>query len=135
MTKVSNSLCVCGSGKHFKKCCGRFLKGGEVAKTPEQLMRSRFSAYALGGYGEYLLSTWFPATAAGLSANELSQKVLYWKSLEVIDKSQQGEKGVVEFKAYFSKQEDEGGELEFMHEKSNFIRNRGRWYYVGGQVS
>ncbi|MDX2463868.1 MAG: YchJ family metal-binding protein, partial [Porticoccus sp.] len=65
-------LCICNRKKSFDKCCGRFLSGGLYAKTPEQLMRSRYSAYALGGYGDYLLATWFSATSAGLNAKDLS---------------------------------------------------------------
>ncbi|HSG62441.1 MAG TPA: SEC-C metal-binding domain-containing protein, partial [Pseudomonadales bacterium] len=49
------NLCPCGSNKPFAKCCDRFLSGAQHAKTPEQLMRSRFSAFFLGGYGQYLL--------------------------------------------------------------------------------
>jgi SEC-C motif-containing protein len=55
--------CVCGKSKPFVECCERFLSGQHHAKTAEQLMRSRFSAYALGGYGEYLMSTWLPSSA------------------------------------------------------------------------
>jgi len=58
--------CICGESKPFAKCCNRFLSGKQNAKTPEQLIRSRFSTYALGGYGEYLISTWLPASAKGL---------------------------------------------------------------------
>lgn len=128
-----SASCVCGHKKTFKQCCGRFLEGGEHAKTPEQLMRSRFSAYALGGFGEYLLATWFPATAAGLSANELSERNVYWHSLDVLNKSQQGDKAEVEFKAYFSNGKHDK-QWQVMHECSSFVRSRGRWYYIGGNV-
>ena len=97
-------------------------------------MRSRFSAYALGGYGEYLLSTWFPATAQGLTAEELSKKTLNWQRLDVISFSQQADKGTVEFKAWFSRS-PESDELECMHEISEFVRIKSRWYYVSGRVS
>lgn len=96
-------------------------------------MRSRFSAYALGGYGEYLLASWFPATAGGLSAEELSRRNVFWKKLELLSKSQKGDDGFVEFKAWFSK-EEKNNTLEVMHERSVFKRNQGRWYYVGGEV-
>jgi len=126
--------CICGKSKSFIKCCDVFLSGKKNAKTPEQLMRSRFSAYALGGHGEYLISTWLPASANGLVASELSKKTVDWKKLEVISSSQQGNSGVVEFKAWFYKS-PLSNELEFMHEISEFIRIESRWYYVGGLVS
>lgn len=131
---MTDDPCICGNRKAFAACCGRFLDAGQVARTPEQLMRSRFSAYALGGYGEYLLATWFPATAGGLTALELSQKTTDWQRLEVLAKSQRGDEGTVEFRAWF-RPSDGGERLEAMHEISEFRRLGGRWYYVGGQVS
>ena len=47
--------CVCCSGKQSADCCGLLLTQEKNAKTPSSLMRSRYSAYALGGYGDYLL--------------------------------------------------------------------------------
>ena len=126
------SLCACNSQKLFDVCCGRFLSGSEKAKTPEQLMRSRYSAYALGNYGEYLLHTWFPPTARGLTAETLSQRSCEWMGLEVIAKEQTGDQGMVEFKAGFR---DENGVHQVMHEKSVFQRIGGSWLYVGGEVS
>lgn len=97
-------------------------------------MRSRFSAYALGGYGEYLLSTWFPATAGGLTAAQLSARSVDWQRLEVIARSQRGNEGMVEFRAWY--RQLPGGEgLAVMHEISEFKRVGGRWFYVGGRVS
>lgn len=96
-------------------------------------MRSRYTAYALGGYGQYLLDTWFPATAKGLDAAELSLVSVRWEKLEVLNKSQRGDEGSVEFKAYYR----EGPEqpLQVMHEHSEFARVGGRWYYVGARMA
>lgn len=125
--------CVCGKSTPFLKCCGRFLLGKQKAKTPEQLMRSRFSAYALGGYGEYLFSTWLPASAKGLVVSELSAKTVDWQRLNVISSSQQGDNAVVEFKAWFYTSPS-SDKMEIMHEISEFVRIQSRWFYVGGQV-
>ena len=125
--------CVCGKPQPFAKCCDRFLSGKQNAKTPEQLMRSRFSAYAIGGYGEYLLSTWFPASAMGLTASKLSEKTVNWQRLEVISSSQKGDNGTVEFNAWFN-QSSSSDEMEIMHEISEFVRIQSRWLYVGGKV-
>jgi len=127
-----SDFCICCSNKPFDKCCGRFLSGEQSAKTPEQLMRSRYSAYALGNYGEYLLSTWFSATSAGLTAQSLSEKSVEWVKLEVLSKSQLGDKGTVEFNAHYL--EDKSNNLQTMHEVSVFQRSSGRWFYVGGEV-
>ncbi len=126
--------CICGKPQPFAKCCDRFLSGKQNAKTPEQLMRSRFSAYALGGHGEYLLSTWFPSSTKGLAASELSEKTVNWQRLKVISSSQKGDNGTVEFKAWFCKSPS-SDEIEIMHEVSEFVRVQSRWFYVGGKVS
>lgn len=125
--------CICGKRKPFAKCCGQYLSCQKNAKTPEQLMRSRFSAYALGGYGDYLISTWLLASEKGLTASELSQKTVDWQRLEVISSSQQGDKGTVEFKAWFYKT-PASDEMDVMHEVSEFLRMQSRWFYVSGRV-
>jgi SEC-C motif-containing protein len=95
-------------------------------------MRSRYSAYALGDHGDYLLRTWFPATARGLTSEQLSQRNYDWLGLEIIAKEQKGDQGHVEFRASFR---DENGIHQVMHEKSVFQRIAGSWLYVGGEVS
>jgi SEC-C motif-containing protein len=125
--------CICGKSKPFAKCCDRFISGKHNAKTPEQLMRSRFSAYALGGFGKYLISTWLPASSKGLSVSELSEKTVNWQRLKIVSSSQQGNNGVVEFNAWFYKSTS-SDEMEIMHEISEFVRIQSRWFYVGGIV-
>jgi SEC-C motif-containing protein len=131
---VNMKSCICGKSKPFTECCEPFLSGQKHAKTPEQLMRSRFSAYALGGYGEYLISTWLPASAHGLTAPELSKKTVNWQGLDVIASSQRGDNGVVEFKAWFCKSPT-SDEMDIMHEVSEFIRVQSRWLYTGARGS
>ena len=124
-------VCLCDSGKPFEKCCEPFLKGIEIAKTPKQLMRSRYTAYVLGNYGEYLISTWLPETTQGLTAEALSEKTLDWVKLEIVNSSQKGDEGTVEFKAYYK---DEERLEKVHHEKSTFKRIDRKWYYEKGQV-
>ena len=54
------ALCPCGSGLTLAECCGPKI-AGEPAATPEALMRSRYTAYALGD-DAYVLATWAPET-------------------------------------------------------------------------
>jgi SEC-C motif domain protein len=128
---VKNKKCLCDSGKPFEKCCERFLNGSTNATTPKQLMRSRYTAYALGHYGDYLLATWLPETSTGLTAESLSEKSLEWVKLEILNSHQKDDEGRVEFKAYYKV---ENGELSILHEKSTFRRIDRRWYYVEGDV-
>jgi SEC-C motif-containing protein len=125
---MTTKICPCSANKLFKSCCEPLLRGKMVAKTPVQLMRSRYSAYALGGYGKYLLDTWLPSAATGLSSASLSVRSIDWVGLNIVSKSQQGQTGFVEFKAAYL---DESGESVVHHEKSVFSRIDGRWFYVG----
>ena len=56
-----SGACPCGLAATYDDCCGRLHRGQARAATPEQLMRSRFSAYAVHDE-PYLLRTWHPAT-------------------------------------------------------------------------
>lgn len=51
--------CPCGLGEKYDSCCGRY-HSGTPAPTAEQLMRSRYTAFALGD-ADYLLRTWHPS--------------------------------------------------------------------------
>jgi SEC-C motif-containing protein len=123
--------CHCDTKNSFSDCCEPLLKNVKQAKTPLQLMRSRFTAYKLGGYGEYLLKTWFPLTSQGVNAAELSQQSRDWQQLKIINKSQQGDNGFVEFEARFL---DVAGNHQIQHERSVFKRVDGTWLYVGEEV-
>jgi len=124
-------ICLCDSGKPFKQCCECFLNGSAVAATPKQLMRSRYAAYALGNYGEYLMATWLPEASKGLTVASLSEKSHEWVKLEILHAKQKGNKGIVEFNAYYKGDDDS---LNVLCEKSSFQRIDGRWYYVEGEV-
>jgi SEC-C motif-containing protein len=88
-------------------------------------MRSRYSAYALG-LADYLLATWYPATAPG----ELELSPVKWLGLEVRNAEVAGDVGVVEFVA---RCRVPGGKAQRLHEISRFVREHGRWYYIDGE--
>ncbi len=122
--------CPCDSGLPYGECCGphhqRFDTGdGPGAPTPEALMRSRYSAYALGLIN-YLLTTWHPSTSPG----ELALSPVKWLGLEVRHAAMSGDAGVVEFVARLK----DNGKAQRMHEISRFVREAGQWYYIDGQV-
>ncbi len=124
--------CPCGSEVPYTACCGRFHEGLQatpavLAPTPEALMRSRYSAYALGLI-DYLLATWHASTAPG----ELELSPIKWLGLEVREAAQAGDAGVVEFVARYR---DSSGRAGRLHETSRFVREAGAWYYIDGQVA
>lgn len=57
--KISpNDLCPCSSGKKYKKCCRRYHHGMSVP-TPTELVRARYSAYALN-LSDFIIRTTHP---------------------------------------------------------------------------
>ena len=123
--------CPCCSGNTFTQCCEPLLLKADFAKSPEQLMRSRYSAFALGGFGEYLLNTWGAVRTMNLSEAELSERSVDWQGLEIVSHSQLDDNGHVEFKAVYLAQNQA---MAVHHEKSIFKRTAGRWFYIKGEI-
>ena len=129
--KANKADCPCGKGK-LAACCGRFLSGAELAQTAEQLMRSRYSAFALGDEA-YLRATWWPET---LPDEPLTgENDVKWIGLEVRqhEHANDSDEASVEFVARFKV----GGRAHRLHEISRFVRHADadgqlRWYYVEG---
>ncbi|MGI5164774.1 YchJ family protein [Spirillospora sp. CA-253888] len=119
--------CPCGLPKTYQECCGPLHRGRARATTAEQLMRSRFSAFALRD-AAYLLTSWHPATRP---PSVDFDRDLRWDRLEIV-RTQDGtpfhDRGVVEFRAHFT-QNGQPGEL---HEVSRFTRHEGAWVYLDG---
>jgi SEC-C motif-containing protein len=111
--------CPCGSGHAYDACCGPLHRGTAQPDSPEQLMRSRFAAYAVGET-DYVFRTWHPRTRPdGLPAPEPG---LTWTRLEVLDATDDE----VEFVAHYESATGPGS----LHERSVFEQRRGRWVYV-----
>lgn len=73
--KCSESVlmqCFCGSKIVFSQCCEIFLKGIDSAKTPEQLMRSRFSAYCMQQI-DYIFQTYHPDQQANNQKHDIAR--------------------------------------------------------------
>ena len=127
--------CPCGHVANLAGCCGRYLSGAELAPTPEALMRSRYTAFAIGSAQaiDYLVATQHPAHRApdlrpALEAN--TAQIDGWERLEVRSATEAGDRGVVEFVATYRV----GSERGELHERSDFLREDGRWYYTTGVV-
>lgn len=130
-----SELCLCGSKKPYAECCQPFHKGEAFPATVEQLMRSRYSAYALH-LKEYLLHTWDKTTRPGDFSFESG---LQWRKLRIVKTKQGTEKdvkGMVVFRAEYELDGESGIEKGVMTEKSRFKRDAdGHWVYVSGEVS
>ncbi|NEK59612.1 YchJ family protein [Geodermatophilus sabuli] len=117
--------CPCGTGLPYAQCCGRLHDGSAAAATAEQLMRSRYSAFAVGDPG-YLLATWHPSTRP--PSLELDAAVR-WTGLDVLATSGGGlleREGTVEFRASYVHDGVPGDQ----HEVSRFLRVGRAWHYL-----
>ena len=120
--------CPCGMGVSYGVCCGP-LHDGEPATTAEALMRSRYSAYAVG-LNDYVFRTWHPRTRP---ADVSPSPDITWTGLEILATTDGGaddDAGTVSFRAHLTA----GGRREQLHETSRFERRGGRWVYVDGDV-
>ena len=113
----------------FARCCGRYLAGFADTPAPdaESLMRSRYCAFVLQD-ADYLMATWHGTRRPPHLEFEPGTK---WLGLEVrehrvIDDSH----AEVEFVA----RSRHGGRAHRLHERSRFVREDGRWYYVEGDA-
>ena len=89
-------------------------------------MRSRYSAFVLGNE-PYLLATWHPRTRPASISFESKQQ---WLGLKVINASQpDSDSAEVEFIARYRVG---GGSAARLHERSRFVRENERWFYVDG---
>ena len=118
--------CPCGSGAPYDGCCGPLHAGRERAASAERLMRSRYSAFAVGD-AAYLLRTWH--AAARPRVLELDPDVV-WTRLDVLAASGGGfldAEGVVEFRASYRGPGGPGA----LRERSRFVKEGGAWLYAG----
>ena len=119
--------CPCGGGLPFAECCGPLLDGTRTAATAEQLMRSRYSAFARGDAG-YLLESWHPRTRPATLAVDPDVR---WTGLDVLATtggSPLEREGTVEFRAHHVA----AGRTGAQHERSRFLREQGHWRYLDG---
>ncbi|GAC50769.1 YchJ family protein [Gordonia aichiensis] len=123
------SRCPCGTGLTFAECCGPILLGRRRAPTAEALMRSRFSAFAVGD-SDHLLRSWHPDTRP---QDLILDDGMRWLRLDVESVTGGGPfdtAGTVEFTAMY-RADGHRGQL---HEISSFTRYEGAWVYVDGTV-
>jgi SEC-C motif-containing protein len=112
----------------YAQCCGRYLDGGAPAPDPVSLMRSRYTAYVRGDEA-YLLATWHAGTRPAQARPEPGTK---WLGLEIrAQRELDADHAEVEFVA---RMRPGSGAAVRLHERSRFVREGGRWYYVAGTL-
>ncbi|MCK5725665.1 MAG: hypothetical protein KAH22_02425 [Thiotrichaceae bacterium] len=121
---MPNTPCPCHSKKSYTSCCEQ-LHQGIPAKTAEQLMRSRYSAYVLKR-DNYLQQSWHDSTCPNSIGFDPDTQ---WLGLRILNtaKGKQGDtRGRVKFIARYKI----NGKAHRLEEDSEFIFENGHWYYV-----
>jgi SEC-C motif domain protein len=100
----------------------------EWPQDAQALMRSRYAAYVALDR-DWLLASWHPSTRP--TSLELDPAIK-WLGLDVNDHRRiDDDHAEVEFVARFRVG---GGRAQRLHERSRFVRDGGRWYYVDGDI-
>ena len=128
------TACPCSADRDYADCCGRYLSGGQLPPTAEALMRSRYTAFARQN-ANWLYASLLPAKREKneLKSLQKSFRGITWTQLEVLatDKGgAQDSEGTVEFRAHCTA----NGETATIHERSSFVKQGDRWYYVDGEM-
>ena len=135
MKDVANKQsCPCGCQNNkaqllaYGDCCGRYIDHWDVQPAPDAqaLMRSRYTAFVCEN-AEYLQATWHSSERpAGLDFDSACK----WLGLDVKQFQSTGaDAAQVEFVARYRV----AGRAVRLHERSRFVREDGRWYYVNGE--
>ncbi len=122
-------MCPCRRGEPFGECCGPVLAGARPAPTAEALMRSRYTAFAVGDTG-YLKRSWHSGHRPAELDLDPEQR---WLFLEIVRTDRGGpfdDTGLVEFIAHY-RADGQRGQL---HEVSRFVREDGAWVYLDGVI-
>ena len=148
-----NNKCFCGSNDKFSSCCQLFINQTNNQKafpqTPEQLMRSRFSAYATGN-SQYIYDTYAKSSQTSQSVSEINDwsNACVWIALQIwsinngdITKKKSSEQ-FVEFSAFYitdntlcELRENSRFVLESIKAENNNDKSQAlQWRYIDGDI-
>lgn len=125
--------CHCGIGESFETCCKPFLTRKKKASSAEELMRTRYSAFAEGNI-DYIMDTHDPDTVGQIDRDGTEEwaKASDWLKLEILDKERgEGDDnfGRVDFVATYKLK---GATVEH-RESATFRQADGVWYFTDGE--
>ncbi|OOS55943.1 SEC-C motif-containing protein [Acinetobacter baumannii] len=125
---TSSQNCPCGQGQ-YAACCQPLHLKQQVAQTAEQLMRSRYSAFALQQI-DYILQTTALGQQSALDRAAIADwsQSNQWLKLEVVQHQPKLDKthALVEFKAHYH----DGTQAHIYHEISHFVLHQQQWYFL-----
>ena len=130
-----NDVCPCGSLKKYKKCCKPFHDKITSPKNALELMKSRFSAFAVCN-SEYIISTTHENNP------DFTQDLKSWNN-DILNFSQNTRVEKLQFLEFIDDEIEsfvtfeailfqDKNDISFI-EKSKFLKVEGIWKYVDGQ--
>ena len=129
---MSNLSCPCGSVL-YSQCCQPLHIGKTKAQSAEQLMRSRYSAFAKYEI-DYIVKTTALGQQQALDVKAIADwsKANQWLKLEIVKAQEKLDKNhaQVEFKAHYVDQNSHTQQVEIHHEISHFVRHENEWYFL-----
>lgn len=130
MVKEHDRKCPCQSSLLYQECCEPFIKWEKIP-TPEQLMRSRYTAFCLKNLS-YIEKTMVGPAKKRYDKQHAEDRIgsVNWIGLKIVEAKNINEKlATVEFMATFQVDDHK----EVLHEVSTFIKDKDRWYYSDGK--
>lgn len=129
-------LCPCGTGKLYSACCGP-LHTGKLPENALQLMRSRYTAYALCK-PDYIIHTTHPKNPhfrrdTTQWAQQISEFCSHteFQQLDILDFQEKNDQNAtVTFVAHLAQDKKD---VSFT-EKSTFEKVQGKWLYLSGEI-
>jgi SEC-C motif-containing protein len=138
---MQQKTCRCGSNIPNKICCNAIINGTMIASSPEQLMRSRYTAFCLKNVA-YLAHTYHDSKRPSDYASSLASRIndTQWVGLKIIQSGvnpNDPKKGFVEFIAYHidaaaSPLNVHSNNVKQLHEHSHFTKENHEWFYLEG---
>ena len=127
MQKLDEMNCPCCSGKNYENCCEPYHLGKDLPQTPEQLMRSRYTAFT-SVLTNYLVETTHSSTQKDNDFSDIEDwaKSNKWLKLEIVF----AKENKVRFRAFY---QDKNNEIYEHDELSTFTQENGKWFYVDGE--
>lgn len=127
--------CPCNSQLPFSQCCELAHLNHAHVHLPSELMRARFSAYAVKNYS-FIYDTLIESKR---NKNELSEIKSFADSVKFIaltiidthNEQKNDDKGYVTFQAWYQTPDNT---FHWIKEKSEFVKRASLWYYVTGEV-
>ncbi|MBP7094510.1 MAG: YchJ family protein [Spirochaetia bacterium] len=124
--------CPCGSGRDYADCCSPIIHGKALAPSAEALMRSRYSAYALGETG-WIMKSCVTDEGVDPEATAAWSRESKWLGLRILSVEKGGaadSEGVVVFEATYER----GGLRDVHRERAEFRKIDGAWLYDEGEI-